>query len=45
MYFHLQTQNLSSRQDDILPIAIKILDKHKKENGTIPFITQKQVSC
>ena len=37
--FPLQTQNLSSRQDDILPIAIKILDKHKKQNGNIPFIT------
>jgi two-component system, response regulator FlrC len=37
--FPLQTQNLSSRQDDILPIAIKILDKHKKQNGNIPFVT------
>lgn len=37
--FPLQTQNLSSRQDDILPITIKILDKHKKQNGNIPFIT------
>ena len=36
--FPLQTQNLSSRQDDILPIAIKILDKHKKQNGNIPFV-------
>jgi len=37
--FPLQTKNLSSRQDDILPIAIKILDKHKKQNGNIPFVT------
>jgi two-component system response regulator FlrC len=37
--FPLQTQNLSARKDDILPIAIKILDKHNKENGTVPFIT------
>ena len=36
--FPLQTKNLSARKDDILPISIKILDKHKKENGTIPFI-------
>ena len=37
--FPLQTQNLSARKDDILPIAIKILDKHNKENGTVPYIT------
>ena len=36
--FPLQTKNLSARKDDILPITLKILDKHKKENGTIPFI-------
>ena len=37
--FPLQTKKLSERKDDILPISIKILDKHNKENGTIPFIT------
>ena len=37
--FPLQTKKLSDRRDDILPISIKILDKHNKENGTIPFIT------
>jgi two-component system response regulator FlrC len=37
--FPLQTKKLSDRKDDILPISIKILDKHKKENGTVPFIT------
>ena len=37
--FPLQTKNLSARKDDILPISIKILDKHNKENGKIPFIT------
>ena len=37
--FPLQTKKLSNRKDDILPISIKILDKHNKENGTIPFIT------
>ena len=36
--FPLQTKKLSDRKDDILPISIKILDKHNKENGTIPFI-------
>ena len=36
--FPLQTKNLSARKDDILPISLRILDKHKKENGTIPFI-------
>ena len=38
--FPLQTKKLSDRKDDILPISIKILDKHNKENGTIPFITR-----
>ena len=37
--FPLQTKKLCDRKDDILPISIKILDKHNKENGTIPFIT------
>jgi two-component system response regulator FlrC len=37
--FPLQTKKLSDRKDDILPISIKILDKHNKENRTIPFIT------
>ena len=37
--FPLQTKKLSDRKNDILPISIKILDKHNKENGTIPFIT------
>ena len=37
--FQLQTKKLSDRKNDILPISIKILDKHNKENGTIPFIT------
>ena len=37
--FPLQTKKLSDRKDDILPISIKILDKHNNENGTIPFIT------
>ena len=37
--FPLQTKKLSDRKDDILPISIKILDKHSKENGTVPFIT------
>lgn len=37
--FPLQTKKLSDRKDDILPIAIKILDKHRKEEETVPFIT------
>jgi two-component system response regulator FlrC len=37
--FPLQTKNLSARQDDILPISLKILNKHTKQNSTIPFIT------
>ena len=36
--FPLQTKKLSDRKDDILPIAIKILGKHSKENGIIPYI-------
>jgi len=39
MYFHFRQKKLSNRKDDILPISIKILDKHNKDNGTIPFIT------
>jgi two-component system response regulator FlrC len=37
--FPLQTRNLSSRKDDILPIAIKILDKHSQEGKTSPYLT------
>ena len=37
--FPLQTRNLSSRKDDILPIAIKILNKHNKENKSVPFFS------
>ncbi len=37
--FPLQTRNLSSRKDDILPISIKILDKHNNESKTTPYIT------
>ena len=37
--FPLQTRNLSSRKDDILPISIKILDKHNNEGKTMPYIT------
>ncbi len=37
--FPLQTRNLSSRKDDILPISIKILDKHNNLNKTVPYIT------
>ena len=37
--FPLQTRNLSSRKDDILPIAIKILDKHSKEVKSSPYLT------
>ena len=37
--FPLQTQNLSSRKDDILPIAIKILDKHNQEGKSSPYLT------
>ena len=32
--FPLQTKNLSDRQDDILPISLKILDKHCKNDIT-----------
>ena len=37
--FPLQTQNLSSRKDDILPISIKILGKHIQEGKSVPFLT------
>ena len=37
--FPLQTRNLSSRKDDILPISLKILDKHNHLSKTIPYIT------
>jgi two-component system response regulator FlrC len=37
--FPLQTRNLSSRKDDILPISIKILDKHNHENKPVPYFT------
>ena len=37
--FPLQTRNLSARKDDILPISIKILDKHFQDNNTIPYMT------
>ncbi len=37
--FPLQTRNLSSRKDDILPIAIKILDKHSQEGKPVPYLT------
>jgi len=37
--FPLQTRNLSSRKDDILPISIKILDKHNYENKPAPYFT------
>ena len=37
--FPLQTRNLSSRKDDILPIAIKILDKHNQEGKSSPYLT------
>ena len=37
--FPLQTRNLSARKDDILPISIKILNKHFQENNTTPFMT------
>ena len=37
--FPLQTRNLSSRKDDILPISIKILDKHNRESKKMPYIT------
>ena len=37
--FPLQTRNLSSRKDDILPIAIKILDKHSQEVNSSPYLT------
>merc|ERR1711988_1216357 len=37
--FPLQTRNLSTRKDDILPISLKILDKHNKKSKTMPYIT------
>ena len=37
--FPLQTRNLSSRKDDIMPISLKILDKHNRESKTMPYIT------
>ena len=37
--FPLQTRNLSSRKDDILPIAIKILNKHNKESKSVPYFS------
>ena len=37
--FPLQTRNLSSRKDDILPIAIKILNKHNKEKKSAPYFS------
>jgi two-component system response regulator FlrC len=37
--FPLQTRNLSSRKVDILPIAIKILDKHSQEGKSSPYLT------
>ncbi len=37
--FPLQTRNLSSRKDDILPISIKILDKHNNKSENMPYIT------
>ena len=37
--FPWQTRNLSSRKDDILPIAIKILDKHNQEGKSSPYLT------
>jgi len=37
--FPLQTRNLSSRKDDILPIAVKILDKHSQDGKPVPYLT------
>ena len=37
--FPLQTRNLSARKDDILPISIKILNKHFQDNNTTPYMT------
>jgi two-component system response regulator FlrC len=37
--FPLQTRNLSSRKDDILPISIKILNKHIQEGESVPYLT------
>ncbi len=41
--FPLQTRNLSSRKDDILPIAIKILDKHNQEEKSVPYLSSKAI--
>ena len=41
--FPLQTRNLSSRKDDILPIAIKILDKHNQENKSAPYFSNEAI--
>ncbi len=37
--FPLQTKNLSERKDDIIPISLKILEKHCKEDS-IPVISE-----
>ena len=37
--FPLQTRNLSARKDDILPISIKILNKHFQDNNATPYMT------
>ena len=37
--FPLKTSNLSSRKDDILPIAIKILDKHNQVDNSVAYLT------
>ena len=37
--FPLQTRTLSARKDDILPISLKILNKHFQDNNTIPYMT------
>ena len=36
--FPLQTKNLSDRKEDIIPISLKILDKHCK-NDSIPILS------
>ena len=41
--FPLQTRNLSSRKDDILPIAIKILNKHNQENKSVPYFSSNAI--
>ena len=37
--FRLQTKNLSERKDDIIPISLKILEKHCKKDF-IPVISE-----